>query len=195
MSKENNKKREVGAHLTYHEKRKFHVERIDEMKIVSETMDDEALVKIADKIDSTNRVFVAALGRSRLNLMAFATRLKQMRIQTFVVGDVSTPSIHKGDVFIIGSSSGKTASLVAFANKAAEAGAEIILFTETETSPIGDLSALKYVMKVDEERLSKSPGLYSEYAINLAYECIVMYLMKKRGLSKEKMQEELANLY
>ena len=189
--------RPQGAHLTYHERERFHETRIKEMKIVGQNFNDEKLVEIADTIDNANRVFVAALGRSRLNIMAFATRLRQMRIQSFVVGDVTTPSIHKGDVFLIASSSGKTASLVAFAKKAAEVGATIILFTESDTSPIGDLATLVYKLEVDVERddLTKHPGLYSEYGINLCFECMVMYLMKKRGVTPEKMQAELANLY
>ena len=79
--------------------------------------------------------------------------------------------------------------------KAKAVNADIILFTEAETSPIGELSTLVYRMQADADRLPDSLGWYSEYAINLCYECIVMYLMKKRGLSKEKMESELANLY
>ncbi len=195
MIKETNKKQEQSAHLTYKARVRFHEDRLAEMKIVAETMDEDALRKIADKIDGANSVFVAALGRSRLNIVTFAARLKQMGIRSHVVGDVSTPSIHKGDVFIIGSSSGNTSSLVAFAKKAAALGVDILLFTENEKSQIGDLAALQYVMKVDESRLAKHPGLYAEYAINLAYQCIVQYLMKKRGVSKEQMQGEACNLY
>lgn len=76
-----------------------------------------------------------------------------------------------------------------FAKKAKAVNADIILFTEAETSPIGDLSTLVYRMQADADRLPDSLGWYSEYAINLCYECIVMYLMKKRGLSKEKMEK------
>ena len=72
-------KKVQSAHLTYHERRKFHQERLEEMKIVAEYMDDEKLVEIADKIDKSNSVFVVALGRSRMNIMAFAMRLRQMR--------------------------------------------------------------------------------------------------------------------
>ena len=122
-------------------------------------------------------------------------RLIEMGISAHVVGDNSTPSIHKGDVFVIGSSSGKTSSLVEFAKKAKAVNADINLFTEAETSPLGELSTLVYRMRADADRLPDSLGWYSEYAINLCYECIVMYLMKKRGLSKEKMESELANLY
>ncbi len=183
------------AHLTYRAREKYHEERIRCMRIVAEGMDDEMLIKIADKINEANNVFVAALGRSRLNIMAFAMRLMQMGISTHVVGDNSTPSIHRGDVFIIGSSSGKTSSLVEFAKKAKAVNAEIILFTEAETSPIGEMASLVYRVQADTNRLPDQLGWYSEYAISLCYECIVMYLMKKKGLSKEKMQSELANLY
>ncbi len=98
-------------------------------------------------------------------------------------------------MLIIGSSSGETASLVTFAKKAASYGVEVVLFTEAEKSTIGDIASTVYRMDADQSRLQKPTGLYAEYAIDLAYNCIVMYLMKKRGLTPEKMQEELANLY
>lgn len=188
-------KKVQSAHLTYHERKKFHEERLEQMKIVAEYMDDDKLVEIADKIDKANNVFVVALGRSRMNIMAFATRLRQMRIRTHVVGDISTPSIHKGDLLIIGSSSGETSSLVTFAKKAQSFGVEVVLFTESKKSTIGDIASTVYLVEADQSRLPKPLGLYAEYAVDLAYNCIVMYLMKKRGLTPEKMQEELANLY
>lgn len=179
----------------YRDGTKYHEERIAGMRVVAASLDDEALVKIADKIDTANNVFVAALGRSRLNIMAFATRLMQLGISTHVVGDNSTPSIHKGDLFIIGSSSGRTSSLVEFAKKAKAVDAEIVLFTETANSPIGALSSAEYILTADESKLPEGLGWYAEYGINLCYECIVMYLQKKRGISNEEMQAKLANLY
>lgn len=179
----------------YRDGTKYHKERLECMKIVAEYMDDDTLVEIGDKIINANNVFMAALGRSRLNIMAFATRLCQMGISAHVVGDNSTPSIHRGDLFIIGSSSGRTSSLVEFAKKAKAVDADIVLFTEAEQSPIGDLSNLVYHFTADQSRLPDGLGWYSEYAINLCYECLVMYIMKKLGISKEKMEDELANLY
>lgn len=183
------------SHTYYREATKYHEERLDCMKIVAEYMDDETLVKIGDKIIEANNVFVAALGRSRLNIISFATRLCQMGISAHVVGDNSTPSIHKGDLFIIGSSSGKTSSLVEFAKKAKGVNADICLFTEAEKSPIGDLSTLVYHFTADQDRLPDGLGWYAEYAINLCYECLVMYIQKKLGISSEKMESELCNLY
>ena len=179
----------------YRDGTKYHEERIAGMRVVAESLDDAKLTEIADKIDNANNVFVAALGRSRLNIMGFAMRLCQLGINAHVVGDTSTPSIHKGDVFIIGSSSGKTSSLVEFAKKAKGVDADIILFTEAAESPIGDLSTLVYQLTADEEKLPEGLGWYAEYGINLCYECIVMYLQKKRGISNEEMQAKLANLY
>ncbi|MBQ4288902.1 MAG: SIS domain-containing protein [Clostridia bacterium] len=174
---------------------KYHEQRIEGMKVVAASLDDDMLVKIGDKINEANNVFVAALGRSRLNIMAFATRLCQLGISAHVVGDNSTPSIHRGDLFIIGSSSGRTSSLVEFAKKAKAVDAEIVLFTEAAESPIGDLSTLVYHLTADESKLPEGLGWYAEYGINLCYESLVMYLQKKRGVTNEEMQDKLANLY
>ena len=74
-------------------KRKYYQEILSDCCKIIPGLDDEAMVRIADQILAANSVFVVALGRSRLNMMNFAERLRELKNRAFVVGDISTPSI------------------------------------------------------------------------------------------------------
>ena len=176
--------------------RKYYQEIIEDCCKIIPGLDDAAMVRIADKIASANNVFVVALGRSRLNMMNFAERLRELKIRAFVVGDISTPSIHKGDLLLITSSSGETSSLVTFANKAVSYGVEYVLFTMSPQSTLAKGASEVFVVHYQKpEELTLGMGSYSEWCIYLVFEAMIVYLARKMGKSLEELSEEACNLY
>ena len=67
--------------------------------------DTEALEK---EIAQAKRIFVGGAGRSLLSMKGFAMRLMQTGHETYLVGEVCTPSVQPGDLLIVGSGSGET---------------------------------------------------------------------------------------
>ena len=63
---------------------------------------------------SVERVFLAGKGRTGLQMRAFALRLMHLGLRVHVVDDVTTPAIGAGDLLLIGSSSGRTGSLLRY---------------------------------------------------------------------------------
>ncbi len=172
----------------------YWLERSEDLKTITSAMDEESLRRIADKILNANNVLVTGLGRSRLSIMGFATRLCQMGIRAHVTGDVTTPSLHKGDILIIGSSSGETSTLVSFAKKAVSVDAEIILFTARKESTIASYASEIFVIDSERKDLQKPSGNYCEYGVALAYEALATYLMRKKGLTPDDLKKKLTNL-
>src|SRR5258706_16202231 len=84
------------------------------------------------------RVFITGRGRSGLYMRGFAMRLMHMGRVIYVVDETTTPAITAGDLLLIGSGSGKTASQVGHAAKAKALGAKIGLITIAESSPIAE---------------------------------------------------------
>src|SRR5438876_11835411 len=78
------------------------------------------------------RIFVAGKGRSGLQMRAFAMRLMHMGLTVYIVDDVTTPAIVSTDLLLIGSGSGRTASLVEFAARAKSLGVRIGLITSAD---------------------------------------------------------------
>lgn len=176
--------------------RRYYLDIIEDCSKIMPGLDDEAMVRIADKIANANNVFVVALGRSRLNLMNFAERLRELKIRAFVVGDISTPSIHKGDLLLITSSSGETTSLVTFANKAVSYGVEYVLFTMSPESTLAKNASEVFVIHYDKpEELFLSFANYAEWCTLFVFEAMIVYLSKKMGKSLDDLADEACNLY
>ena len=70
---------------------------------------DEVLA-MAQAILDAKRIYVAGWGRAGNNIKMLSMDCSQIGLHTHIVGDNSTPSIHEGDILVIGSGSGKTAS-------------------------------------------------------------------------------------
>ena len=100
----------------------------------------ESIETVLDELSKTKRVFLAGAGRSGLAIRCFAMRLMHMRKTVYVVGETTTPRITKDDLLVIGSGSGRTASLFAMAQKAKQIGASLMLVTIDPQSPIGELA-------------------------------------------------------
>ena len=78
----------------------------DEIKSLIATVNQEDTGNLEKMINRAGRIFIAGAGRSLLSMKFFAMRLMHTNHQTYLVGEVCTPSIHEGDLLIIGSGSG-----------------------------------------------------------------------------------------
>ncbi|WP_020425934.1 SIS domain-containing protein, partial [Paenibacillus riograndensis] len=82
--------------------------------------------QMAELLLRSGRVFVAGAGRSGLMGRAFAMRLMHAGKDAYVVGETVTPGIGPGDVLVLGTGSGETASLLSMAVKARAVGAAVV---------------------------------------------------------------------
>lgn len=113
------------------------------LEYMADTIYTEMLV---EGILSSDRVFLTGSGDSEPVARASATKLAQAGLQTYVVGDETTPAIEKGDQFIAISLSGSSETTEAVAWAARRSGARIILLTGVSESWIRDISNLSFVL-------------------------------------------------
>ncbi len=73
-------------------------------------------------------------------MRAFGMRLMHLGKTVHVVGETTTPGIAATDLLILGSGSGRTASLVVMAEQARRLGAKVLLFTTDAESPLARLA-------------------------------------------------------
>lgn len=184
---------------------------IDEIKEAVASEITESLRRISpDSLDAAvkeitkvRRVFLAGVGRSSLGIRGFAMRLMHMGIESYVVGETTTPGISAKDLLIIGSGSGRTESLLAMAKKAKNIGAKLLLITLAPNSPIGQVadSIIKVTApspKAAEQNMeivSVQPmGSLFEQSLFLLCDCIVLSLMQAKSLTSDEMFAHHANL-
>ena len=125
-----------------------------------------------------------------------------LKAERIFVGEPTTPAVGKGDLLVIGSGSGETESLVVMAQKARRLGAAVATVTIHPEASIGRLSeccirlpgATPKSELADTCKTVQIMGNAFEQMTWIVYDVVIMYLMKKMGLSEEEMFSRHANL-
>lgn len=154
--------------------------------------------QVMERLLSKDAVFVAAKGRSAFVANGFAMRLNQLGKKIHVVGESTTPSIKQDDILLIVSGSGKTEHLKLLAQKAKDVGAEVILLSTQDSSPIADIAnqviKLPAGTKYDEQGSEQPLGSLFEQSAQIYLDSIVIDLMRELKVSETTMQNNHANL-
>lgn len=81
-------------------------------------LNEDRLQEFKNAIISAKHIFLAGTGRSGLMISAFANRLMHLGLNVSLITEISKPKANVGDLLILGSNSGETKSLIAYANQA-----------------------------------------------------------------------------
>ena len=143
-----------------------------------------------------------AQGAVSMMARCFAMRLMHMGITAYMVGEVVTPSIAAGDLLVITSGSGETASLVSMAKKAKSLGASVATVTIYPQATIGTLSDAVVAIHAPTSKSAIDTGVQSvqpmgslfEQSLLICLDYVILILMEKRQITGEEMFARHANL-
>jgi 6-phospho-3-hexuloisomerase len=170
---------------------------IEKISSVLEATDSTYDEKLTSMLDKASRVFVTGAGRSGLVARFFAMRLMHGGYDAYVVGEIVTPSIRKGDLFIVISGSGETETMIAFTKRAKEQGAEVALLTTKSSSTIGDMADLVFQIG-NPEQYGKVVGMPMGTTFELStlffLEATIAHIIHEKGIPEEEMRTRHANL-
>lgn len=167
--------------------------RFDKLNEVFKQISEDAVEKTYSIINSHRRIFVYGAGRSGLMMKAFAMRLAQSGRTVYVVGESVTPAITKDDLLILASGSGKTPSVLRYADTAKSIGAEICGLTASPHSPLAKLSDMTVNFSAptkDSETHDSIMGTLFEQSVLLFCDTVIEAL----GEDVEQMRARHANL-
>lgn len=158
------------------------------------------LTRLADSIESAERVFVLGAGRSGIALRMTAMRLMHLGLSVHVVGDVTAPAIAKGDLLLTASGSGSTESIVRAARRASDVGAQVALITTAENSPLAEVADVQVVVPA-AQKLDRSTAASAQYAASLFEQTVVLIgdgvfhaLWQRQGTSADDLWPRHSNL-
>jgi 6-phospho-3-hexuloisomerase len=159
----------------------------------------ESLVRC---IQEAQRTFLAGAGRSGWIMRTFAVRLTHLDLRVHVVGDATTPAIGPGDLLVIGSGSGETASLVGHATRARRHGAKVALITTAPASSIGRQANVIVHVSASTPKAAEAGEPHSiqpmanlfEQALLIVLDIITMRLMEEMRADPAQMFARHANL-
>jgi 6-phospho-3-hexuloisomerase len=173
-----------------------------ELAIALGAVDEGGVNALREAIRGAPRVFVAGKGRSGLQARAFAMRLMQLGMTAFVVDDVTTPGLRADDLLLIASGSGRTPSLVAYAERAKKMGARVALVTIQTVSPIAQAADVIVCIPAPSPKLETPLAAVSilpmgslfEQALGILFEILIAQLMGEMEITTAEMFERHANL-
>jgi 6-phospho-3-hexuloisomerase len=123
---------------------------------IVEGLDEKQIEEMVDSVEKADGIFLMGAGRSGLVAKAFATRLVQLGLTAYVVGESTTPAMTCRDLLVAVSGSGETNSVVRAAEIAKKVGAKVITVSSYPTSSASKLSdhivTVKGRTKIDIEK-------------------------------------------
>ena len=174
---------------------------LDELGAVLDRVDDAAVDHAVDLIAKARKVVVFGGGREGLQIRGLAMRLFHLGRSVAVVGDMTTPAIGSGDLFVVTVGPGEISTALALIGVAKQAGARVLVIT---AQPDGRAPRLAdFVLTVPAQTMADDQGatlsvlpmgsLY-EGAIYLLFEIMILKLKAKLKVSAEAMRANHTNL-
>ncbi|MCC9138348.1 6-phospho-3-hexuloisomerase [Pontibacter silvestris] len=173
---------------------------LEENKKVADKIEYSQIASVIPFIQNAERIFLIGAGRSGLALRSAAMRLMHLGLTVFVVGEITTPAIGKGDLLIAASGSGTTSSIVKAAEKAVAAEAKVIALSTTATSPLAELAMHVAVIPAAQKQdhgttiSEQYAGSLFEQFILLLTDAIFQTLWSIDGTPAEELWKRHANL-
>jgi 6-phospho-3-hexuloisomerase len=158
-----------------------------ELAAVFTRLDDAVVDAVVARLAKARRIVVFGGGRERLQIMGFAMRMFHMGLQASVEGDMTTPAVAAGDVFLVTCGPGyiSTAEALMGVAKAAGAEADLILHLPAQTMADDQGAAKSSVLPM---------GSLFEGALFVLFEVMVLKLKAALGISAEDMRANHTNL-
>lgn len=169
---------------------------MNEMRTVFAKMGSEAVPQLATEILSARRVLVYGVGRNGLMLQAFAMRLMHLAIDAHFIGQLTTPSVGRGDLFIAASALGRLPSADAYISAAKNAG----LRTAVITARPGDAVPCDFIVHLPAQTMGDAQtsllplGSPFELALHVFLELTVLQLMDRLGRTNDDLASRHANI-
>jgi 6-phospho-3-hexuloisomerase len=141
---------------------------IDHIKDIAKGINELEIDSLVDNILSAERIFLHGTGRSGLVARTFATRLMQLGLTAYVVGESTTPAMTSKDLLICVSGSGQTSSVVMGARLAKKVHAKVLAVTSYPKSCLGCVAdyvvTVKGKTKIDTEKNPITSQILGSYS-------------------------------
>lgn len=175
---------------------------LDEIAAVTDGIDDASVDTVCKMIAEAERIVLAGCGRELLHVRGFAMRLFHLGLDVAVAGDLNTPPVGPGDVFIASSGPGELRTMNALLNVALDAGAAQVVITAEPDSTAAALA--DHVLLVPAQTMASDQGERArsvlpmgsvfEGALFILFEVMVERLKAMTGATPEAMRARHTNL-
>jgi 6-phospho-3-hexuloisomerase len=174
---------------------------VHELSVAVNQIAEADIDLLVDRISDAHHVSVFGCGREGLQIRGFAMRLFHLGRSVSVVGDMSTPPIGPGDLFLVTAGPGMLPTALALAGVARTAGARVMCITADpegavprKSDDVLVLPAQTMATDQGDDTSSLPMGSVYEGGLFLLFEIAVLKLKHKLGVSDETMRANHTNL-
>ena len=163
-------------------------------------VDPTQIDDLLDAIVASNLVTVYGLGREGLVMKSFAMRLMHVGVNVAVVGDMTTPPLGPGDLFLVCCGPGYLSTVLALTGVAKQAGAKVLMIT---AQPQADLAKrADQLLVLPAQTMAEKEGSSSEQAMGSAFEqslwilfdAVLPTLQQRLGQTADDLRRRHTNL-
>jgi 6-phospho-3-hexuloisomerase len=161
---------------------------LEENRRLLQNLSDDAVEDFIRRIEAANTIFCSAQGRSGYVLRCFCMRLMHLGYRVYFCGETITPAIGEGDMLVVLSGSGETASTFDSMQIAKKRGAMIFCILghlSTRIAPLADhsihLPGTTKLRRDSEPVSSQMAGSLFEQAAFIFLEAVVLALSRNSG--------------
>ena len=175
---------------------------LDELGGVLARVDDIQIGVACKLLAEARQIVVYGCGREALQVKGFAMRLYHLGLPVAVVGDMTTPPLGPGDVFLASSGPGETSTVLTLMRVARDAGATNLLLTAQSGGSAAGLADATLLIPAQTMANDQGPqktsvlpmGSVFEGALFLLFEVMVLKLKSLAGASPEAMRARHTNM-
>lgn len=175
---------------------------LEELRQVFDRLADDDVDRLVEIIAGARRIVVFGAGREKLQIMGFAMRLFHMGLAVAVEGDMTTPPVGTGDVFLLTCGPGEFSTALALAGVARQAGSTVALVTAQPGGKVAKLA--DFVLTLPAQTMADDQGgarssvlpmgsLY-EGALFILFEVMVLRLVARLGIDPAAMRANHTNV-
>lgn len=171
-----------------------------EIDRVLNRVNEEELDKLCEAIVSARRIIAYGLGREGLAMRGFAMRMMHLGLDVAVVGEMTTPPIGPGDLFLVSCGPGYLSTVQALTGVARQAGSRIAMFTAQPGAPLPQQADLVVYLPAqtmaegEQSSSTQAMGSAFEQALWILFDALMPRLQAALGQSLDDMRRRHTNL-
>jgi 6-phospho-3-hexuloisomerase len=155
---------------------------------------------LCSAILGARHIIVYGLGREGLAMRSFAMRMMHLGLDVAVVGDMTTPPIGPGDLFLVSCGPGYLSTVQSLTGVARQAGSRIAMLTAQPRAPLPQQADLLVCLPAqtmaegEQSRSTQAMGSAFEQALWILLDALVPRLQIALGQSLDDMRRRHTNL-
>ncbi len=173
---------------------------LNEIDQVLARVDEAEIQALCDEIQGARRIVVYAMGREGLVMRSFAMRLMHLGLSLAVVGDMTTPPVGPGDLFLVACGPGYVSTTQALMGVAREAGARIAMVTAQPQAPLPQQADLlvylpgQTMAEAENSSSVQAMGSVFEQSMWILFDALVPRLQQSLGQTTDDLRARHTNL-